>query len=117
MKPSKARLKEVYKAPLHRKQAKVSAMLSKELRARYKKRSIRVRVGDVVKVMRGEYKGIEGKVIKVHTDNARLEIEGIQREKLRGGNAPVLIHASKVMITSLDLSDEWRKKRLEEGKG
>ncbi|GIU72529.1 MAG: 50S ribosomal protein L24 [Candidatus Nitrosocaldaceae archaeon] len=113
MKPSKVRLKQIYKAPLHRRSANVSAILSKDLRTKYKRRNVRVRVGDVVKIMRGEYKGIEGKVNKVHTNTSRLEIEGVQREKLRGGNAPVLIHASKVMITSLDLSDELRKNKLE----
>lgn len=113
MKPSKVRLREIYKAPLHKKSAKVSATLSKDLRTKYKRRSIRVRRGDVVKIMRGEFKGVEGKVTKVHTSTSRLEIEGVQREKLRGGNAPVLIHSSSVMITSLDLNDKKRKERVE----
>ncbi len=103
----------MYTAPLHKRSKYASAMLSESLRIKYKRRSLRVRVGDIVKIMRGEYKGVEGKVKKVHTDTARLEIEGVNRERLRGGNVPVLIHASKVMITSLDLSDEWRKNKLE----
>ena len=113
MKPSKARLKQIYKAPLHKKSASISAILSKDLRTKYKRRNVRVKAGDVVKIMRGEFKDVEGKVNKVHTDTGRLEIEGVQREKLRGGNAPVLIHASNVMVTSLDLGDELRKKKVE----
>ncbi len=91
----------------------IRSMLSDDLKTKYKRNSVRVRVGDIVKIMRGEFKGVEGKVSKVHTENGRLEIEGVQREKLRGGNVPVLIHSSKVMITSLDLSDEIRKNKLE----
>lgn len=113
MKPSKVRLRQIYKAPLHKKSSHISAILSKDLRTKYKRRNARVKVGDVVKVMRGEFKDVEGKVNKVHTDTFRLEIDGVQREKLRGGNASVLIHASNVMITSLDLGDELRKKKVE----
>ncbi|MEM2856210.1 MAG: 50S ribosomal protein L24 [Candidatus Nitrosocaldaceae archaeon] len=113
MKPSKARLNSLYKAPLHKRSSMIRSMLSDDLKTKYKRNSVRVRVGDIVKIMRGEFKGVEGKVSKVHTENGRLEIEGVQREKLRGGNVPVLIHSSKVMITSLDLSDEIRKNKLE----
>lgn len=111
-KPSKSRL-IVYKAPLHKKSKWIRSILSKELREKYKVRNVRVRVGDVVRVMRGEYKGVEGRVKRVDVKTGRLEIEGIQREKVRGDKVPVMIHASKVMIVSLDLSDKLRKEKLE----
>jgi large subunit ribosomal protein L24 len=66
--------------------------------------------------MRGEYKGIEGKVLKVHTDTARIEIEGLQREKVRGDKVPVKIHASKVMIIALNMEDKLRESILARGK-
>jgi len=113
VKPSKTRLKQIYAAPAHRRSRSVGANLSPDLRTQYGIRSIRVKEGDTVKVIRGEYKGIEGKVNKVHTEEGRLAIEGIQREKVRGGNVPVLIHASKVMVVSLNLSDKWRQTMLE----
>jgi LSU ribosomal protein L24P len=116
MKASKVRLKQIYSAPLHRRSKYVSATLSDELRAKYKRRSARVRVGDTVRVMRGEYKGIEGKVLKVHTDTARIEIEGLQREKVRGDKVPVKIHASKVMIIALNTEDKLRESILTRGK-
>lgn len=113
MKPSKTRLKQIYGAPAHRRSKNVGANLSPDLRAQYGTRTVRVIRGDSVKVMRGEYKGIEGKVNKVHTESGRLAIEGIQREKIRGGNVPVLIHASKVIVVALNSEDKWRQSILE----
>jgi large subunit ribosomal protein L24 len=117
MKPAKTRLKQIFSAPAHRRSRNVGANLSADLRAQYGIRSIRVRPGDSVKVMRGEFKGVEGKVNKVHAEEGRLAIEGIQREKVRGGNVPVLVHASKVMVVALNLDDKWRQGMLERKKG
>jgi large subunit ribosomal protein L24 len=69
--------------------------------------------GDAVKVMRGEYTGIEGKVEKVNTERGTLAIEGVQREKIRGGNVKVQIHASNVTILSLNLQDKYRQTKLQ----
>ncbi|MEM2923022.1 MAG: 50S ribosomal protein L24 [Candidatus Nitrosocaldus sp.] len=107
MKASLAR-KQIYSSPLHRKSKQVCSPLSEELRRQYGRRSIRVRKGDTVKVLRGEYKGVEGKVQRVHVKDCRLEIEGLQREKVKGDKVPVLIHASKVMIIALDMEDKLR---------
>jgi len=89
------------------------AKLSKELKEKYGRRSFTLRKGDVVKIMRGEFKGIEGKVIKVFREEGRVAIEGVSREKVRGGTVPIKIHASKVMITTLNLDDKWRREKLE----
>jgi large subunit ribosomal protein L24 len=113
VKPSKTRLKEIYDASTHRRSRYLGATLSPDLRSQYGTRSVRVTKGDSVKVLRGEYKGIEGKITEVYTENGRLAIEGIQREKVRGGNIPVLIHSSNVMVVSLNLGDKWRQSMLE----
>jgi len=65
--------------------------------------------GDTIKVMRGEYSGIEGKVEKVNMKRGSLAIEGIQREKVRGGNVKVEINSTNVVITDLDLNDKYRQ--------
>jgi large subunit ribosomal protein L24 len=87
--------------------------LSDNLREQYRKRSTRVIKGDTVKVMRGEYSGIEGKVEKVSINKGTLAIEGVQREKIRGGNVKVQIHASNVMIVGLNLDDKYRQNKIE----
>ena len=63
--------------------------------------------------MRGEYKGVEGKVEKINSRRGRLSIEGVQREKIKGGQVKVQIHASNVQITSLHMDDDKRKKKLQ----
>ncbi len=113
MRPSKSR-KQLFSAPLHTRSSAVRSLLSDELRTKYGRRSFRARKGDSVKVMRGEYKGIEAKVTRVYPDSGAISVEGVTREKIAGGRpVPVRIHASKVRITSLNLDDKWRKSKLE----
>lgn len=86
----------------------ICSPLADNLRNEYNKRNARVIKGDTVKVLRGEYKNVEGKVEKVKTDRSTLLIEGIQREASKGGKVKVQIHSSNVMITSLNLQDKQR---------
>ena len=92
----------------------IAAHLGDNLRQQYRLRSYRVIKGDTVRVVRGEYNGIEGKVESVDTMTGGLAIEGIQREKVRGGNVKVRIHSSNVMITSMNLDDKYRQERLQD---
>jgi len=62
--------------------------------------------------MRGDRKGLEGKVTQVNRENYRLFIEGVTREKVDGTTIPVPIHPSKVMIVNLNLDDKWRREIL-----
>jgi large subunit ribosomal protein L24 len=98
--------------PKHVRDAMIHSTLANNLREEYRRRSIRVIKGDNVRVMRGEYNGIEGKIEKVNTQRGTLAIEGIQREKVRGGNVKVQIHASNVKIIGLNLDDKKRENRL-----
>ena len=106
-------LLKVYK---HIRDKAVSSNLANNLREQFGRRSMRVIKGDTIKVLRGEYSGIEGKVEKVNTKRATLAIEGVQREKIRGGNVKVPIHASNVQIVALKLGDPLRQKKIERSK-
>ncbi len=92
---------------------KFGSALSGDLREKYKRRSVRPRVGDAVRIVRGEYKGIEGKVTKVIPAEGKLNVEGVSHEKVKGGTSPVPIHTSNVIITDLVLDDKTRKSKLE----
>jgi large subunit ribosomal protein L24 len=96
-----------------KKKSTVYSNLSEDLKKQYNKRSVSVIKGDTVKIMRGEYKGVEGKVEKINTESGRLSIEGVQREKIKGGQVKVQIHASNVVISSLKLDDDFRKNKIE----
>ena len=113
MKPGTVRNRMLYVSPLHLSSKQLSAPLSDELQEKYNQNSARVIEGDTVKVMRGEFKGIEGKVTNVYTEKRGIAIEGIKREKLKGGNVDIYIHPSNVMITTLNLEDKWRQSKLE----
>ncbi len=113
MKPTKIRNYQNYRAPYAIKSNQVGSPLSKELRKKYGIRSVRVIADDSVRILRGEYKGIDGKVTKVSTMKNSVAIEGIKREKLKGEKIDVYIPASNVLITSLNTDDHWRKTKLE----
>jgi large subunit ribosomal protein L24 len=100
----------------HKRGKLLGANLSENLREQYSKRSMRVIKGDTVRILRGEYVGIEGKVEKVNTERSTLSIEGVQREKIRGGNVKVQIHASNVQIISVNTDDEYRMKGAQKAK-
>ena len=113
MKPTKARTYQIYLAPHARRSKQLGSPLSKELRKKYGKRSMRVILGDTVKVLRGEYRGVDGKVSKILTQSGNLAIEGVKKEKSKGEKFDVLIKTSKVIITGLNLDDHWRKTKLQ----
>ena len=91
----------------------LSSMLSKNLRKKYGKRSIRVMEGDSVKVIRGEFNGVDGKVTKVSSADNGLTIEGVKKEKLKGEKYDVFVHTSNIEVTGLNTDDKWRINKLE----
>jgi large subunit ribosomal protein L24 len=93
--------------------AQLSGMLSKNLRKKYGKRSVRIVEGDSVKVVRGEFNGVDGKVTKVSTSNNGLTIEGVKKEKLKGEKYDVYVHTSNIEVTALNTDDKWRINKLE----
>lgn len=98
----------VRNAPLHVKNKLLSAHLSKELHDKHKIRSVRVRKGDKVKIMTGQFKNKIGKVEKVDTKKMKLYITGVDQIKMDGSKALYPVHHSNVLITELDLSDKRR---------
>lgn len=113
MKPSVIRNKSIYQATNVVKSKLLCSHLSKDLQNKYNKRSIRVTEGDTVKVMRGEYAGVSGKITKVSTEKNGAAIEGIKKEKLKGGNIDIFVHASNLLVTDLNTEDKWRQSKLE----
>lgn len=105
--PRKQR-KYVAKAPLHIKSKLLCSNLSKELRKKYGKRNLRVRKGDVVKVMVGKYKGKQGKVSEITVSRQRLLIDGIQVKKQDGSKVSIPFKPSNLQIIELSLDDKKR---------
>ncbi|MEM2906371.1 MAG: 50S ribosomal protein L24 [Candidatus Bathyarchaeia archaeon] len=110
-KPGKQRA-ETRRASFTKRRKLVSARLSPALSEAYGRRSVPVRRGDTVQVQRGDYSEISGKVLRVDYKSGRVQVEGATRERVDGRPAAVLIHASKVLVTKLDLEDELRARSL-----
>jgi large subunit ribosomal protein L24 len=91
----------------------LSAPLSSGLQSRHGVKSLPVRKGDTVRIVRGDFTGIEGKVTEVDRTRYRLYVEGVTRDKVSGTSTKMTVHASKVQITNLSLDDRWRSKSIE----
>ena len=113
MNPSKIRNKQIYRATNQFRGKQAGSHLSKQLRQKYGQRSVRILNGDTIKVIRGEFKGVDGKVVKVSTAKHTIAIEGIKKQKRKGDKIDVYIDSSNVVITNLNTDDKWRTARLE----
>ena len=107
------RNRQIYYATHQTASAQLSASLSKELRKKYHKRSARVIEGDTVKVIRGEFDGVDGKVTKISLANNGINIEGVKKDKIKGDKFDVFIHTTNIVITGLNSDDKWRMNKLE----
>ena len=105
--PRKQR-KARYNAPLHIRQKYMGARLSEALSKEYGTRSAAVITGDIVKVMRGDFKDTEGKVQKVSLADGTIAVEGVISTKVDGTEVARPIYPSNVMITKLELKDGRR---------
>lgn len=101
-----------FTAPSSVRRILMSAPLSADLRNKYSVRSVPVRKDDEVQVVRGTFKGREGKVVQVYRRKWVIHVERITREKVNGSTVNVGIHPSKVVVTKLKL-DKDRKALLD----
>ena len=111
--------KALYNAPNHVRNKSVGSHLSDELQGKLGLRTVRVVRGDTVRVVRGDEDilGLEGKVTSVDTQNGRLVIEGVTIAKADGTMTERPVHASNVVITKLDMKDNYRKQKLQYEEG
>ncbi len=101
-----------YNAPLHVRQKFMRAHLSKELRKKYSKRSIALRKGDSVKVMRGQFRNKTGKVDEASVKKTQVYVSGIEFVKRDGTKSRYSLQPSNLMVTELNMDDKLRGKIL-----
>ena len=119
-------------APIHSQRKRVRARLALEDGSYSAVRTVTVRAGDTVKVVRGDFgfpnsvksaergkraqgkrgaSGVSGVVIAVNP-NGMLHIEGVTVTKSDGKDEPFPIRASNVVVTKLDDSDSKRMAKI-----
>ncbi|MDR0913482.1 MAG: 50S ribosomal protein L24 [Methanobrevibacter sp.] len=112
--PRKQR-KAVYNAPLHARRKYMGVNLSHDLREEFGRRSLPVKVGDTVKVVRGEFKDTEGKVEKVDVKKLQVIIQGVTVTKTDTTKVFFPIHPSNLVLVDADMKDDRRNKILDRG--
>ncbi len=100
-------------APLHVKRKLVSAHLSPQLRKDRGTRSLPLRKGDEVRILRGKHKSVRGSVERVQLSKSRIFVAGANVKKSDGSESPAPIRPENVMITRLNLDDSRRLKSLD----
>ena len=105
-----------FNAALHTKGKFLSARLSKELTEKHKTRNARVRSGDKVLIMRGQFKSVIGLVERVDLSRERINVAGATLSKKDGSKVAYPIHPSNVQITSLVEDKKRFKTEVKEAK-
>ena len=103
----------LFQATLQTRSKQMGSALSKDLQKKYGKKSARIVEGDSIKIVRGEFKGVDGKVAKISTQKSSVAIDGVKKEKTKGDKFDVYIHTSNLVITSLNGDDKWRIAKLQ----
>lgn len=109
--PRKQR-KALYNAPAHARGKHLSATLSKDLRADLGTRTLPIRSGDKVRVLRGDFKGHEGEVLEVDYGSYKVTIEEVTLSKPDGTPVFLPVDPSNLMIIDADTKDERRIKNI-----
>ena len=104
-----------WNAPLHIKKNMMASHLSAELRKKHTKRAAVVRKDDKVKIMRGQFKGLTGKVDRVDVKRQNVFVRGAEGAKKDGTKTFYPLHPSNLMILELNLSDKRRVESLARG--
>ena len=112
--PRKQR-KALYTYKNHQRSKLLSTRVADFVREEYGIKSLPLRVGDEVRVVKGEFNDFEGEVIEI-TRNQRAKIKEATFDKADGTQFHPSIHISKLIITKLGKEkklDPWRAKIIE----
>ena len=95
-------------APLHLKRDFVASHLAPELRGKYSTRSLSLREGDTVKVMKGEFAGLSGKVNRVELKKGTVYVDGAERIRKDGTKSFFPLRPSSLLLIDLNVEDKRR---------
>jgi large subunit ribosomal protein L24 len=103
--PRKQR-KRVQNASLHERKNMLKCRLDEFLQEEYGLRSLIVKKGDLVRIMRGQFRDTEGKITEVSYKKGVVYLDNTTITKADGKEAAVPVHPSNLMIVKLELDDE-----------
>ena len=112
-KPRKQR-KRAANEPWHRLHKRLAAHVDPRLREKGNlaiPRAIPVRKGDIIRIVRGGFRGREGKVVEVDVRKGLVTIEKVVIRKTDEKEVARPVHPSNLIITKLDDTDPRRLER------
>jgi large subunit ribosomal protein L24 len=71
------------------------------------------KLGDLARIVRGEYRETEGKIIRVDYRHALIYVDSASTTKADGTEVKVPVHPSNLLLVKLEIDDD-RKRLLEE---
>lgn len=114
----KVRRKQRFAMQMHKKKKLMNVALSKDLRVQMKRRSVGIRKGDQVQIIKGKFKNTQGTVTNVDIKKMKIYIDSAVVKKKGGGQVQVPLTTAKLKITKLVTTDKSRQKLVEmAGKG
>jgi len=102
-----------HNAPLHVRHKFLGARLSSEYVRQFGRKSLPVRKGDEVRMMRGSSKGLKGIVDRVDLKKSKIYVEGIIVKKVDGSEVMKALEPSNTLITKPSMDDKKRQVILE----
>jgi ribosomal protein uL24 len=104
--------KALYTARTFERRRRMTVPLSRELRGRFRARSLPIRKGDTVRVLSGSFVGREERVAKVDRRGYSVVLDNVTLKTGEDKLKPLPIRTSHLVITRLNLSDPWRRRVL-----
>ncbi len=95
-------------APLHIKRSLLAAPLADDLAKKYGAETVSLREGDSIRVAKGEFKGLTGKVNAVSLKKGTVSVDGAARVRKDGTKSFSPLKPSNLLITELNIEDKKR---------
>ncbi len=102
----------ISQSPIHAHKNMLKCRLDEFLREEYSMRSLVPKKGDLVRIMRGQFRETEGKIVRVDYTKVRVYVDSATTTKSDGKETQIPIHPSNLLLVKLELNDE-RKQILE----
>ena len=99
----------IYKSPLHTHKKMLKCRLDEFLREEYAMRALVPKKGDLVRIMRGQFRDTEGKIVGIDYSKIRVYVDSATSTKADGKEVQIPMHASNLMIVKLDLDDDRKE--------
>ena len=109
--PRKQR-RDIHKDPIHANKKRLKCKLDEFLREEHGIRALVVKKGDLVRIMRGQFRDTEGTVTEVSYSKARVYVDSATTTKADGKEANIPIHPSNLLLVKLAMNDD-RKEVIE----